>query len=176
MLSQKLENSNLISDPERDILKLAVLSRYADEPVQMGFIKNIGLKTGAIASSIAHDSHNIIAVGATDEDIVAVVNKLVENKGGIVVGTPEKLFDLPLEVAGLMSTQIGEEVAARYQLLNAEAQKLGSTLKSPFMTLAFMSLLVIPELKLGDKGLFDVTKFEFTDLFAVEYKGELKVE
>ena len=164
----KFENSNLISDPERDILKLAVLSRYADEPVQIGFIKNIGLKKGAIASSIAHDSHNIIAVGATDEDIVAVVNRLVENKGGIVVGTSEKLLDLPLEVAGLMSTQTGEEVAARYQLLNAEAQKLGSTLKSPFMTLAFMSLLVIPELKLGDKGLFDVTKFEFTDLFAVE--------
>ena len=164
----KFENSNLISDPERDILKLAVLSRYADEPVQIGFIKNIGLKKGAIASSIAHDSHNIIAVGATDEDIVAVVNRLVENKGGITVGTSEKLLDLPLEVAGLMSTQIGEEVAARYQLLNAEAQKLGSTLKSPFMTLAFMSLLVIPELKLGDKGLFDVNKFEFTDLFAVE--------
>ena len=164
----KLENSNMVSDPERDILKLAVLSRYADEPVQIGFIKNIGLKKGAIASSIAHDSHNIIAVGATDEDILAVVNRLVENKGGIVVGTSEKLLDLPLEVAGLMSMQTGEEVAARYQLLNAEAQKLGSRLKSPFMTLAFMSLLVIPELKLGDKGLFDVTKFEFTDLFVVE--------
>jgi len=164
----KLENSNMVSDPERDILKLAVLSRYADEPVQIGFIKNIGLKKGAIASSIAHDSHNIIAVGATDEDIVAVVNRLVENKGGIAVGTSKKLFDLPLEVAGLMSTQTGEEVAARYQLLNAEAKKLGSTLKSPFMTLAFISLLVIPELKLGDKGLFDVTKFEFTDLFVAE--------
>jgi len=164
----KLENSSLVSDPERDILKLVVLSRYADEPVQIGFIKNIGLKKGAIASSIAHDSHNIIAVGATDEDILAVINRLVENKGGIVVGTSEKLLDLPLEVAGLMSTQTGEEVAARYQLLNAEAQKLGSTLKSPFMTLAFMSLLVIPELKLGDKGLFDVAKFEFTELFAAE--------
>jgi adenine deaminase len=164
----KLENSSLVSDPERDILKLAVLSRYADEPVQIGFIKNIGLKKGAIASSIAHDSHNIIAVGVTDEDIAAVINRLVENKGGIVVGTSEKLLALPLEVAGLMSTQTGEEVAARYQLLNAEAQKLGSTLKSPFMTLAFMSLLVIPELKLGDKGLFDVNKFKFTDLFVAE--------
>lgn len=164
----KLENSSLVSDPERDILKLVVLSRYADEPVQIGFIKNTGLKKGAIASSIAHDSHNIIAVGVTDKDIVAVVNRLVENRGGIVVGTSEKLLDLPLEVAGLMSTQTGEEVAARYQLLNAEAQKLGSTLKSPFMTLAFMSLLVIPELKFGDKGLFDVTKFEFTDLFVAE--------
>ncbi len=164
----RVENGSLVSDPDRDILKMVVLSRYGDDPAQVGFIKNIGLKKGAIASSIAHDSHNIIAVGATDEDIVAAVNRLVENKGGIVVGSEEKLLDLPLEVAGLMSTRDGEEVAARYQLLNAEARKLGTSLKSPFMTLAFMSLLVIPELKLGDKGLFDVTKFEFIDLFVEE--------
>ncbi len=164
----KVENGNLVSDPDRDILKMVVLSRYGDDPAQVGFIKNIGLKKGAIASSIAHDSHNIIAVGAADEDIVAAVNRLVENKGGIVVGSEEKLLDLPLEVAGLMSTRDGEEVAASYQLLNAEARKLGTSLKSPFMTLAFMSLLVIPELKLGDKGLFDVTKFEFVDLFVDE--------
>jgi len=164
----KVENGNLVSDPERDILKMVVLSRYSDDPVQIGFIKNIGLKKGAIASSIAHDSHNIIAVGATDKDIVEAVNRLVENKGGIVVGTAENLLDLPLEVAGLMSTLEGEEVASRYQLLNEEAKKLGTSLKSPFMTLAFMSLLVIPELKLGDRGLFDVTKFEFVELFAGE--------
>lgn len=165
----KVENGNLVSDPERDILKLVVLSRYGDDPVQIGFIKNIGLKKGAIASSIAHDSHNIIAVGATDRDIVEAVNRLVENKGGIVVGTAESLLDLPLEVAGLMSTRSGEEMALRYELLNAEAQKLGTSLKSPFMTLSFMSLLVIPELKLGDKGLFDVTKFEFVELFVNEF-------
>jgi adenine deaminase len=164
----KIENDNLVSDPERDILKMVVLSRYADDPVQIGFIKNIGLKKGAIASSIAHDSHNIIAIGATDADIVGAVNRLVENKGGIVVGTAENLLDLPLEVAGLMSTLKGKEVASRYHLLNEEAQKLGTSLESPFMTLAFMSLLVIPELKLGDKGLFDVTKFEFVNLFADE--------
>ncbi|MFY1111022.1 MAG: adenine deaminase [Methanosarcinaceae archaeon] len=164
----KMENGNLVSDPDQDILKMVVLSRYGDDPAQVGFIKNIGLKKGAIASSIAHDSHNIIAVGATDGDIVAAVNRLVENKGGIVVGSEEKLLDLPLEVAGLMSTRDGEEVAAKYQLLNTEAQKLGTSLKSPFMTLSFMSLLVIPELKLGDKGLFDVTKFEFVDLFVKE--------
>ena len=164
----KLENGNLVSDPARDILKMVVLSRYADDPVQIGFIKNIGLKKGAIASSIAHDSHNIIAVGATDEDIVGAVNRLVENRGGIVVGTAENLLDLPLEVSGLMSTLDGEEVAARYHLLNEEARKLGTSLMSPFMTLSFMSLLVIPELKLGDKGLFDVTKFEFVELFAGE--------
>jgi len=162
----KVKNDNLVSDPGRDILKLVVLSRYRNDPVQIGFIKNIGLKKGAIASSIAHDSHNIIAVGATDKDIVEAVNRLVENKGGIVVGTAEDLLDLPLEVAGLMSIRSGEEVDYRYQLLNEEARKLGTSLKSPFMTLTFMSLLVIPELKLGDKGLFDVTKFEFVDLFA----------
>ena len=164
----KVENGNLVSDPGRDILKLVVLSRYRNDPVQIGFIKNIGLKKGAIASSIAHDSHNIIAVGATDKDIVEAVNKLVENKGGIVVGTAEDLLDLPLEVAGLMSIRSGEEVNSRYQLLNEETQKLGTSLKSPLMTLTFMSLLVIPELKLGDKGLFNVTKFEFVDLFAKE--------
>ncbi len=164
----KLENGNLVSDTDRDILKMVVLSRYADDPVQIGFIKNIGLKNGAIASSIAHDSHNIIAVGATDEDIVRAVNRLVENRGGIVVGTAENLLDLPLEVSGLMSTLDGKEVAARYEQLNEEARKLGTSLMSPFMTLSFMSLLVIPELKLSDKGLFNVTKFEFVELFADE--------
>jgi adenine deaminase len=168
LATPKMENGNPVSDPPRDILKMVVLSRYADDPVQVGFIKNIGLKKGAIASSIAHDSHNIIAVGSTDRDIVEAVNRLVENKGGIVVGAAEKLLDLPLEVAGLMSTLEGEEVASRYHLLNEEAKRLGTSLKSPFMTLAFMSLLVIPELKLGDKGLFDVTKFEFVELFADE--------
>lgn len=164
----KVENGNLVSDPDRDILKLVVLSRYRNDPVQIGFIKNIGLKKGAIASSIAHDSHNIIAVGVTDKDIIEAVNRLVENRGGIVVGTAEHLLDLPLEVSGIMSTRSGEEVASRYELLNAEARRLGTSLKSPFMTLAFMSLLVIPELKLGDKGQFDVTKFEFVELFVNE--------
>jgi adenine deaminase len=162
----KVENGNLVSDPGRDILKMVVLSRYANDPAQIGFIKNMGLKKGAIASSIAHDSHNIIAVGATDEDIVRAVNRLIEYRGGIVVGTAENLLDLPLEVSGLMSTLDGKEVAARYEQLNEEARKLGTSLMSSFMTLSFMSLLVIPELKLGDKGLFDVTKFEFVELFA----------
>ena len=164
----KVENGNLVSDSGRDILKLVVLSRYRNDAVQVGFIKNIGLKKGAIASSIAHDSHNIIAVGVSDKDIVEAVNRLVENKGGIVVGTAEDLLDLRLEVAGLMSTRSGEEVASRYHLLNEKARELGTSLNSPFMTLAFMSLLVIPELKLGDKGLFDVTKFEFVELFKNE--------
>ncbi len=164
----KVENGNLVSDPGRDILKLVVLSRYRNDPVHINFIKNIGLKKGVIASSIAHDSHNIIAVGATDKDIVESVNRLVENKGRIVVGTAEDLLDLTLEVAGLMSIWSGEEVAYRYQLLNEEARKLGTSLKSPIVTLTFMSLLVIPELKLGDKRLFYVTKFEFIELSAKE--------
>lgn len=168
LVPPKVKNGNLVSDPARDILKMVVLSRYANDPAQIGFIKNIGLKKGAIASSIAHDSHNIIAVGATDEEIIGAVNRLVENRGGIVVGTAENLLDLPLEVSGLMSTLDGKEVAARYEQLNEEARKLGTLLMSPFMTLSFMSLLVIPELKLGDKGLFDVTKFEFVELFADE--------
>ena len=161
----RIEGGYLVSDPSRDILKLVVMSRYGNEPPQIGFIKNFGLKKGALASSIAHDSHNIIAVGVADEDIVAAVNKLVENKGGIVAGTKAKLHFLPLEVAGLMSPRNGEEVAAQYLELNAEAQKLGTQLEAPFMTLSFMSLLVIPSLKLGDRGLFDVNKFEFVDLF-----------
>ena len=168
LVRPKVENGRLVSDPGRDILKLVVLSRYRNDPARIGFIRNMGLKKGAIASSIAHDSHNIIAVGVSDEDIASAVNRLVENKGGIVVGTGDKFLDLPLEVAGLMSTRSGEEVAARYRLLNEEAKKLGTFLKVPFMTLSFMSLLVIPELKLGDRGLFDVNKFEFVDLLVPE--------
>lgn len=167
-LSPKVEKGELVSDPVRDLLKLVVLSRYDNSPAQVAFVKNFGLKKGAIASSIAHDSHNLIAVGVKDEDLVSVINKLVENKGGIVVGADNEFLDLPLEVAGLMSTRSGKEVVARYRQLLAEAKKLGTSLKSPFMTLSFMSLLVIPELKLGDKGLFDVGKFEFVKLWEAE--------
>ena len=163
-----IENGHIISDVKNDILKMAVINRYKNEPIQIGFIKNIGLKKGAIASSIAHDSHNIIAVGVSDDDIVSVVNKLIENKGGIVVGDKEKQLDLKLEVAGLMTSKDGTEVAKLYNELNVLAKEYGTKLKSPFMTIAFMSLLVMPELKLGDKGLFDVNKFDFVDLFVEE--------
>ncbi len=163
-----VKNRNVVSDTDRDILKLVVMSRYKNDPVQIGFIKNIGLKKGAIASSIAHDSHNIIAVGVSDADIVSVVNKLIENKGGIVVGDTRKQLFLELEVAGLMTRKKGEEVAALYNQLIERSREFGSSLESPFMTIAFMSLLVIPELKLGDKGLFDVNKFDFVDVFVNE--------
>lgn len=159
---------NVVSDINHDILKMVVMSRYNEDPVQIGFIKNIGLKKGAIASSIAHDSHNIIAVGASDDDIVSVVNKLIENKGGIVVGDTKEQLALELEVAGLMTRKKGEEVADLYHQLIQRSKDFGSLLSSPFMTIAFMSLLVIPELKLGDKGLFDVSKFDFVDVFVKE--------
>ena len=153
-----------MSDTERDILKIIVLNRYHKAKPAIGFIQNFQMKSGAIASTVAHDSHNIIAVGASDKDIVRAVNLLIKTKGGIslVNGEDERL--LPLPVAGLMSNEDGYQVAQKYELINNKVKLTGSTLKSPYMTLSFMALLVIPALKLSDKGLFDGTKFEFTPL------------
>jgi adenine deaminase len=142
-----------------------VVNRYKDEKPQVGFIKNFNLKKGAIAGSIAHDSHNIIAIGTNDQDIVKAVNTIIENKGGITAVEGEDSKSLVLNVAGLMSTLEADEVAEKYHQVNAMAKDFGSDLTAPFMTMAFMALLVIPELKIGDKGLFDVSKFEFTSLF-----------
>ena len=125
------------------------------------FIKNFGMKKGAIASTVAHDSHNIIAVGVSDRDITAAVNAIIRNKGGLSVAVKGKVFVLPLPIAGLMSSQAGDIVARKYEQLTYLVRKLGSKLTSPFMTLSFMSLLVIPHLKLSDKGLFDADKFQF---------------
>lgn len=161
----KVENGSIVSDVERDILKLVVVNRYEKTQPAVSFIQNMGLKQGAIASSVAHDSHNIVAVGATDEDIVKAVNLLIDNGGGVVtVGNGENVI-LPLPVAGLMSNGDGYQVADDYEKADALAHKLGTMLHAPFMTLAFMSLLVIPELKLSDKGLFDGSKFAFTSVF-----------
>lgn len=161
----KVENGSIVSDIERDILKLVVVNRYEKTQPAVSFIQNMGLKQGAIASSVAHDSHNIVAVGATDEDIVKAVNLLIDNGGGVVtVGNGETAI-LPLPVAGLMSNGDGYQVADDYEKADALAHKLGTMLHAPFMTLAFMSLLVIPELKLSDKGLFDGSKFAFTSVF-----------
>ena len=161
----KVENGSIVSDIEHDILKLVVVNRYEKTQPAVSFIQNMGLKQGAIASSVAHDSHNIVAVGATDEDIVKAVNLLIENGGGVVtVGNGETAI-LPLPVAGLMSNGDGYQVAEDYEKADALAHKLGTMLHAPFMTLAFMSLLVIPELKLSDKGLFDGSKFAFTSVF-----------
>ncbi|MGM0504037.1 MAG: adenine deaminase C-terminal domain-containing protein, partial [Bacteroidota bacterium] len=130
-----------------------------------GFIRNFKMKKGAIAGSIAHDSHNIIAIGTNDEDIVKAVNAIIESKGGIVACTENDVDMLALDVAGLMSRDDAEIVAQKYDVVSRKAKAFGSNLNAPFMTMAFMALLVIPELKIGDQGLFDVSKFEFTSLF-----------
>jgi len=144
---------------EDDILKIVVVNRYNEAPVAKSFIKNFGLKKGAIASSVAHDSHNIVAVGVDDESICRAVNIIIETKGGVsCVGDMEEIL-LPLPVAGLMSADDGYLVAEKYSAIDKAAKKLGSTLSAPFMTLSFMALLVIPHLKLSDKGLFDGDSF-----------------
>ncbi|MGB1206937.1 MAG: adenine deaminase [Chitinophagales bacterium] len=158
-------SGNAISDTENDVLKLAVVNRYEDAEVALAFIKNFGLKRGAIASSVAHDSHNIIAVGATDTDILRAVNLLIEAKGGLVAVDGEKEAVLPLPLAGIMTNENAWTVARQYTELDRMAKALGSPLHSPYMTLSFMALLVIPNLKLSDKGLFDGEKFQFTDVF-----------
>ena len=155
-------------DPERDVLMLMVLNRYqADVPPAIGFIHGFGLRRGAIASTVAHDSHNLIAVGASRAEIVSAVNALVESKGGIAYCDGQCVERLPLPVAGLMSLEPAEAVAQRYVELDRAVKAMGSTLRAPYMTLSFMALLVIPALKLSDKGLFDGTQFSYTAL-AVE--------
>ena len=158
----KHENGLIVSDISRDILKIVVVNRYQNAPVATAFIKNFGLKTGAIASSVAHDSHNIIAVGVDDEAICEAVNLVIGAKGGVsAVGNQEKHL-LALPIAGLMSGNDGYEVANRYAAIDQFSKKtLGSTLNSPFMSLSFMALLVIPKLKLSDLGLFDGESFSF---------------
>jgi len=148
-------------DIQKDILKLAVVCRYKDVPAAVSFINGFGLKKGAIASSVAHDSHNIIVVGTNDADICLAVNALIEAKGGIAISSNSQVDILKLPIAGLMSPADGYTVAKDYTRLDLKAKKLGSTLQSPFMTLSFMALLVIPSLKLSDKGLFDGTTFRF---------------
>jgi len=161
----------VVADPQRDILKLMVLNRYGSAgstpPPALGFIQGMGLKQGALASTVAHDSHNVIAVGASDQAIVCAVEALRQSGGGMVAATETEIrarLDLP--IAGLMSERDAPEVAAALQELQHAARELGCTLANPFMALSFMALPVIPELKLTDRGLVDVTCFSFTPLFA----------
>ncbi len=161
----KIVNDLYVSDIDNDILKMVVINRYKEAPVSMAFVKNFGLKKGAIASSVAHDSHNIIAVGADDESLCRAVNLIIEKKGGISCADAAMAsFDkiLPLPVAGLMSNDDGYKVAKKYTELDNAARKLGSKLSAPFMTLSFMALLVIPHVKLSDLGLFDGDDFKIT--------------
>ncbi len=164
----KIENDHYISDIENDSLKIVVINRYKDAPVAKAFIKNFGLKKGAIASSVAHDSHNVIAVGVDDESLCKAVNLIIERKGGVscVDSSFTQTFPvggkiLALPVAGLMSNDDGYKVAKAYTEIDKAAKQLGSKLSAPFMTLSFMALLVIPHLKLSDLGLFDGDNFAF---------------
>lgn len=165
-VTPKIVDSHVVSDVDHDVLKVSVVNRYEKSKPAVAFIKNFGLKKGAIASSVAHDSHNIIAVGVDDESICEAVNAIIEHKGGISVYDGDSTHALPLPVAGLMSLGDGYEVAEQYSVLDQKAKALGSALNAPFMTLSFMALLVIPYLKLSDKGLFDCSTFNFAHPFA----------
>ena len=160
----KVVAGNIVSDVENDVLKLVVYNRYQPSVPAIGFIRNIGLKRGALASTVAHDSHNIVAVGTSDDEIASAINQIIDSKGGILACDGSKTCLLSLPIGGLMSDVEGSKVAERYEEVDAMAKELGSTLHAPFMTVAFMSLLVIPELKLGDKGLFDGKNFRFVEL------------
>jgi len=165
IVKAKIENGFVICDVEQDIAKLLVLNRYTDAVPSVAFIQGFGLLKGALASTVAHDSHNIVAVGTNDHDLLRAVALIQQHKGALVAVCGNDELVLPLEIAGIMSALKGEDVALLYEKLNRKAADFGSPLRAPFMTLAFMSLLVIPSLKLGDKGLFDGDKFEFTSLF-----------
>ena len=159
-------NSEIVtSDVKNDILKIVVKDRYKDLPPAVGFIKGFGLKNGAFASSIAHDSHNIIAIGVDDKNIIEAINRIVTLKGGLAVSDGEKIESVQLNIGGIMTTRTCEEIAGEYDNLNQLVKTLGCSMKAPFMTLSFMALLVIPDLKIGDRGLFDVKKFEPVPLF-----------
>ena len=161
----QVQNGVIESDVERDILKITVVNRYEDTAPAVAFIKNFGLKSGAIASSVGHDSHNIIAVGCDDESLCRAVNAVIAAKGGISAVGDGQLHTLSLPIAGLMTDKDGYEVAEAYTHLDHFVkQELKSTLTSPFMSLSFMALLVIPSLKLSDQGLFDGDKFSFVSL------------
>ena len=161
LVDPKVENGGYVSDSENDILKIAVVNRYKDAPIAIGFVKNFGLKKGAIASSVAHDSHNIIVLGADDESICRAVNLIIENRGGISCADNDSIEKvLPLPVAGLMSNDDGFNVADNYSDIDRMAKSFGSQLLAPFMTLSFMALLVIPHVKLSDLGLFDGDAFK----------------
>jgi adenine deaminase len=166
LLPVRTHDGEVLPDPEQDILKLTVVNRYADAPPAVALIRGFGLRRGALASSVAHDSHNVIAVGASDEELCRAVNAVIEHRGGLAVVEGEEVLVLPLPIAGLMSPEDGYTVARLYTALDQRAKQLGSPLRAPLMTLSFMALLVIPALKLSDRGLFDGRSFRFTSLWA----------
>ena len=160
----KIVNGFVESDLQNDVLKMLVLNRYEKSKPAMGFIKGFGFKKGAIASSVAHDSHNIVAVGTNDDDLIKAVNLVIQEEGGVSWVKEGESEVLGLPIAGIMSNKDAWQVAKKYDELDHLAKSLGTSLHAPYMTLSFMALLVIPELKLSDKGLFDGTTFSFTEL------------
>lgn len=160
-----LINNKNQTNTDEDLLKIAVVNRYKDAPVSVGYIKNIGLKTGALASSVGHDSHNIVVVGVDSKSMCKAVNLIIEQRGGVSAVGHGKDMVLGLPVAGIMSEKDGYEVANEYSAIDAFAKTFGTSLNSPFMTLSFMALLVIPRAKMSDMGFFDGEKFEFLDVF-----------
>ncbi|HET9278129.1 MAG TPA: adenine deaminase C-terminal domain-containing protein, partial [Flavitalea sp.] len=163
MIKPKVANGRVVSDPENDILKIVVVNRYTESVsnIAKAFIKNFGLKKGALASSVAHDSHNIVGVGVDDASLAKAVNLIVTAQGGISCVNEDEEMLVELPIAGLMSDEDGYNVAESYTAIDAMAKRQGSTLSSPFMSLSFMALLVIPHLKLSDLGLFDGDTFQF---------------
>jgi adenine deaminase len=165
IVKEPIQGDILESIPEEDILKIVVKDRYNDAKPAVGFIKGFGIKYGAFASSIAHDSHNIIGVGVSDRDIVASINEIVNLRGGLALAAEDQIDSLQLNIAGIMSNRPCAEVASKYEKLSESVKSLGCKMSAPFMTLSFMALLVIPEIKLSDKGLFDGKKFCHVPLF-----------
>ncbi|WP_167631404.1 adenine deaminase [Mariprofundus ferrooxydans] len=164
----RIADHAVVADTDRDLLKIAVVNRYRDATPATAFIRGFGLQRGAIASSVAHDSHNIIAVGTSDEQICRAVNLLIAEQGGISATCADESMLVPLPIAGLMSDQDGYQLAQHYADINRFVRQLGGPMQAPFMTLSFMALLVIPSLKLSDQGLFDGETFSFTSLFIAE--------
>ena len=159
----RVEKGRVVPDPKRDILLISVVNRYRDAPVSCGFVRGFGLKAGAIASSVAHDAHNIVVVGANPEDMAGAVNTIIRESGGFCLSAGGISVMLPLGIAGLMSAEPPRDVGSRLDLLQRRARELGCLLDWPFMTMSFLSLLVIPHLKIGDRGLFDVDAYRFVD-------------
>ena len=165
MIVETAPGETVSSDPSSDMLKIVVKERYLNSPAATAFIRGFGLKQGAFAGSVAHDSHNIICIGARDEDIVLAINEIVRLKGGLAVSVNGKTESLPLPVAGIMSDEPVNVIAGKYEALSSLVKSMGCSLSAPFMTLSFMALLVIPELKLSDRGLFDGRAFKPVSLF-----------
>lgn len=165
LIFNSAEGKFIEPDKLNDILKIVVKDRYNDSPPSVAFVKGFKLRTGAFASSVAHDSHNVICVGTNDKDIALAINKIIGMKGGLSVSDNNSVDILPLPVAGIMSDMPVKHIAAEYERLTSKVRSMGSDISAPFMTLSFMALLVIPELKLSDRGLFNTKTFSLIPLF-----------